>query len=115
MTMEQLRTQPAFEWPELPPSLATSGRTARRFGALAGAWWRLRHLPLIQRKTAADWQAVAERMQVATERLCADNGVVFDIRGALPPAGSVIVANHLSYVDTLALPSLLPSTCIAKR
>src|SRR3954464_2988649 len=98
MTIEQLRTQPAFEWPQWPPSLATSGRTARRFGALAGAWWRLRHLPLIQRNTPAGGRAGAERMQVTTERLCADNGVVFEIRGARPPAGSVIVANHLSYV-----------------
>jgi 1-acyl-sn-glycerol-3-phosphate acyltransferase len=39
---------------------------------------------------------------------------VIQIRGPRPPAGAVIVANHVSYVDTLVLPSLLPSTCIAK-
>jgi 1-acyl-sn-glycerol-3-phosphate acyltransferase len=115
MATEQLSTSPPVEWPVLPAPLAVTGRTARRFGALAGAWWRLRQEPLVTRRTAADWLAVAERLQEVTSRLCADNNVVFEVRGARPPAGSVIVANHLSYVDTLVLPSLLPSTCIAKR
>jgi 1-acyl-sn-glycerol-3-phosphate acyltransferase len=115
MAIEGLRSSlSALEWPTLPAPLAKGSRTARRLGALAATWWRLRGLSG-DRRGGADWQAVAEHLRAATAHLCAENGVVFDIRGARPPAGSVIVANHVSYVDTLVLPSLLPSTCIAKR
>lgn len=33
----------------------------------------------------------------------------------MPEGPVIMVANHVSYVDTLVLPSLTPSTCIAKR
>jgi lyso-ornithine lipid O-acyltransferase len=78
---------------------------ARRGTALASAWWWVRR----QRADAA----VA--LQAVARRLCAGNGLEIQRRGPLPPEGCVVVANHLSYVDALVVPSLVPCTCIAKR
>lgn len=115
MAIEELRSSlSALEWPSWPGPLATSGRTAQRFGTLAATLWRLRRVSGL-RRTRAEWMSVASTLQEVTEHLCARNGIEFDIRGARPPAGAVIVANHVSYVDTLVLPSLLPATCVAKR
>jgi 1-acyl-sn-glycerol-3-phosphate acyltransferase len=116
MAMEELRTSlSGLEWPTWPRPIATTGRTARRFGALAATWWRLRGAEAPESSTASAWRSAAARLQAVTAHLCAENGVVFDIRGERPPAGAVVVANHVSYVDTLVLPSLVASTCIAKR
>jgi 1-acyl-sn-glycerol-3-phosphate acyltransferase len=113
MALDAIRSLlPPFELPLLP-GVAATGRTARRFGTLAAAWLRLRRTSGL-RTNAAEWREVAERLQAVTAHLCAKNGVVMDLRGPRPPAGAIIVANHVSYVDTLVLPSLLPSTCIAK-
>jgi 1-acyl-sn-glycerol-3-phosphate acyltransferase len=113
MALDAIRSLlPPLELP-VPAALATCSRAARRFGTLAATWARL--LRVSGRRTSpAEWRAVAGRLQAVTMHLCAKNGVVIEVRGPRPPAGAVIVANHVSYVDTLVLPSLLPSTCIAK-
>lgn len=41
-------------------------------------------------------------------------GVRVTARGAPPPAGALIVSNHVSYVDILVLSSLLPVVFVAK-
>lgn len=92
----------------LREGLSASGRVARQIGAIGGAWWRMRNPP-------GDARQASEALQRVSARLCAENGLVLERRGALPPPGCVVVANHVSYVDTLVLPSLIPCTCIAKR
>jgi 1-acyl-sn-glycerol-3-phosphate acyltransferase len=115
MAIDQPRSVlPSLEWPRLPAPVAMSARTLRRFGALASTWFRLRKVGGT-RTNAAEWREVAGRLQAVAAHLCTKNDVRFDLRGPPPPRGCIIVANHVSYVDTLVLPSLLPCTCIAKR
>lgn len=47
-------------------------------------------------------------------RACVEHGVRVDARGPAPPAGCVLVANHLSYVDPLLLAGLAPCVAIGK-
>jgi 1-acyl-sn-glycerol-3-phosphate acyltransferase len=42
-------------------------------------------------------------------------GVELEVRGPLPIPGSLIVANHRSYLDAVALGALVPTTFLAKR
>ncbi len=58
--------------------------------------------------------ASAQAFQSVAHQLCRSHGIDVVSRGPCPPPGSVLVANHVSYIDALVLPSLLPSTCIAK-
>jgi 1-acyl-sn-glycerol-3-phosphate acyltransferase len=94
---------------EILDALAVPGRVGRRVAALGSAWWRVRGLGRV-----TDPGAAALAFHAAAARLSRDNGIVIERRGAQPPAGCVVVANHVSYVDTMVLPALLPCTCIAK-
>jgi 1-acyl-sn-glycerol-3-phosphate acyltransferase len=89
---------------------------ARRLSALARSWWQI-HEPwrLKRRPGPADLHTTALSLRSVTARLCADNGLDVETRGPRPPAGCILVANHLSYIDTLVLPSLVHGTVIAKR
>ena len=65
-------------------------------------------------------RAVGERFGVAMLHLFMRFGAwVFGVRvftqGPLPPRGSLIVANHRSYLDAVALASVTPTTFLAKR
>jgi len=94
---------------ELLEGLAGPGRIVRRIAFIGRTWWGMRDAP-------ADRGAASVKLQRVAARICAENGiVVVDRRGPLPPPGCVVVANHISYVDTLVLPSLMPCTCIAKQ
>jgi 1-acyl-sn-glycerol-3-phosphate acyltransferase len=60
------------------------------------------------------------RLGAATCRLWARGtirilGVRFTVEGPLPPAGSFVVSNHVSWVDILLLASVYPSNFIAKK
>lgn len=113
MALEQLQPQETILDRQTLSNSPTMGRAVHGFSAFAETWWRLQQLPVIDRRTPADWQVVGQRLQAVTARWRADSGVTFEVRGARPPAGAVIVANHLDGVDTLVLPSLLPCTCVA--
>jgi 1-acyl-sn-glycerol-3-phosphate acyltransferase len=93
---------------ELPEALTFPARLAARVGGLGALWWRLRD------HSNAHPLARAEALRATVADLCAANGVVIERRGAVPPPGSLVVANHVSYVDTIAVPSVMPCTCIAK-
>jgi 1-acyl-sn-glycerol-3-phosphate acyltransferase len=73
------------------------------------AWWRVRN------EDIAGLTAASQALHRMAARLSADNGLVIERRGPVPPPGCVVVSNHVSYVDTLVVPGLMPCTCIAKR
>lgn len=91
-------------------------RVPRRLGDLAvrcaeprGVPWQGAPITPEQRLLAA------KRVQKLAVGLCRSHGVTIDVQGVLPNQPVVVVANHVSYVDTLVLPSLMPTTCVAKK
>lgn len=85
-------------------------RLATRVGSLASACWAVRREPV-----GDDDRERAERLGALARRLCERHDVAISVIGGEPRAGSVIVANHLSYADALVLPRLAPAACVAKR
>jgi 1-acyl-sn-glycerol-3-phosphate acyltransferase len=62
-----------------------------------------------------DSLARAARLTFMAQQLCAVHGVRVHVTGAMPRSPSVLVANHVSYLDPLAILSLLPASALAKR
>ena len=91
-------------------------RVPRRLGELAVRCAEPRTVawPCAPRTPEQRLQA-AQRAQKLAAGLCRSHGVTIDVQGVLPEQPVVVVANHVSYVDTLVLPSLLPTTCVAKK
>lgn len=86
-------------------------RLGKRVSAITAACWATQR----ERLDEADGHARAERLRTLATRLCERHAIEVRVIGAEPPPGSVIVANHLSYADTLVLPRLVTATCVAKR
>jgi lyso-ornithine lipid O-acyltransferase len=92
--------------------LADYRRTIRRgsiflAGALRGLW-RHRHLPPnASRAQCAEW------LHEACARTLHAIDVQLDVEGQLPTRG-LIVSNHLSYVDIVALSATLPCVFVSK-
>lgn len=49
------------------------------------------------------------------ETMCAMHGIEVHLRGDLPRGPAILVANHISYLDPLAIMSVVPSLGIAKH
>jgi lyso-ornithine lipid O-acyltransferase len=60
-------------------------------------------------------RARALRMKWLCENVCAVHGLEVRATGEIPVGPCAIVANHLSYLDPLAIASLVPLTAIAKE
>jgi 1-acyl-sn-glycerol-3-phosphate acyltransferase len=56
----------------------------------------------------------AERLQRVAGELCQVHGFQLRVEGVLPNRPAILVANHVSYVDAMALAALQPCTIIAK-
>ena len=57
----------------------------------------------------------AHDMQWIAENICAMHGVAVDIRGPIPDSPCLLVANHVGYLDPLAIAGALPCVAIAKQ
>ncbi|MEM7447402.1 MAG: lysophospholipid acyltransferase family protein [Myxococcota bacterium] len=60
-------------------------------------------------------QEKARRLSWVTENMCALHGIQVVCEGSVPDGPVVVASNHLSYIDPLAICSLLPCVPIAKR
>lgn len=49
------------------------------------------------------------------ENMCAMHGIEVRLRGAVPRGPAILVANHISYLDPLAIMSVVPTLAIAKH
>ncbi len=56
----------------------------------------------------------AQHMRWVAENLCAIHGIRISSRGMIPKGPAVYVANHLSYIDPLAVLSAVPAHAVAK-
>ncbi len=54
-------------------------------------------------------------MQEIARRVCSLHGVKVEVRGPIPSQPCLLVANHLGYLDPIAIGSVTPSVAIAKR
>jgi 1-acyl-sn-glycerol-3-phosphate acyltransferase len=57
----------------------------------------------------------AARLRWIAENLCALHGVKIEVHGAIPDGPCALVANHVSYLDPVAILSQVAATAIAKR
>lgn len=87
------------------------GLGLRRLGRMAGI---LRGLAG-PRSPVEGPEAGARRLSSAARAVCASHGITVELRGSLPRAPAVLVANHLSYLDPLLVAGVLPVAPIAKR
>jgi lyso-ornithine lipid O-acyltransferase len=91
------------------------GLAARRFGSLAAEIATLllgdtRSLP----SGAAGVRARASVLHGGAGRLCRTHGFEVVVRGEVPIRPVILVANHLSYIDPVALASVVPCAAVAK-
>jgi 1-acyl-sn-glycerol-3-phosphate acyltransferase len=63
---------------------------------------------------AAQIKARAHRLREVCVELLAIHGIDVQVSGALPDSPSLLISNHLSYVDALVVCSLLPLQPLAK-
>ncbi len=105
--------------PRLVAGPATLGRSSRRltrtcmFMVDVGTHVRRRLRPL------TDGLETSRRQQgfisFAAENFCSLQGVDLQLSGELPRGPSLLVANHVSYLDPLMIMSVVPSLAIAKQ
>jgi 1-acyl-sn-glycerol-3-phosphate acyltransferase len=63
----------------------------------------------------ADASSRARRLSWVAEQMCALHGVDVIVRGRVPTEPCVLVANHLSYLDPVAILTHAPALAVAKR
>jgi 1-acyl-sn-glycerol-3-phosphate acyltransferase len=69
----------------------------------------------LRRSAPATAMARAERLQELCGLVCELHRVEVELRGVLPDRPSIVVANHLGYIDPMVLCALMPLSPIAKR
>jgi len=79
------------------------------------AWRALRSVVELRRNGPSGARARAERLQELCGLICELHRVDVELRGALPDQPSIVVANHLGYIDPMVLCALMPLSPIAKR
>jgi lyso-ornithine lipid O-acyltransferase len=93
-------SRPASALPPLPPG--------------PPAWRVFRALVELRRAGPSEAQAKALRLAELCRILCDLHQIDVEVRGELPASPSILVANHLGYIDPLVLCSLLPLSPVAK-
>ncbi|MEM7156345.1 MAG: lysophospholipid acyltransferase family protein [Myxococcota bacterium] len=77
-------------------------------------WVRERHrFPTTE--ITSDLPRRARDMQWIAENICAMHGVSVDVSGPVPQEPCLLAANHLGYLDPLAIATTLPCVAIAKQ
>jgi 1-acyl-sn-glycerol-3-phosphate acyltransferase len=100
---------------ETPAALA---RSSRRLGRATRLTLEvMSHTRQLFPRGAGEFDQAEERLEHLNwlaRNMCAIHGIRVLHRGPVPASGSVIVANHLGYLDPVALESVAPAVAIAK-
>lgn len=109
---------------EVAPARGGGPSSAAGPGVLSGAApqaWRvlralveLRQGVELRRAGPAELQQKALRLRELCRMVCDMHRIEIEVRGQLPEAPVIVVANHLGYIDPVVLCSLLPISPIAK-
>jgi 1-acyl-sn-glycerol-3-phosphate acyltransferase len=78
------------------------------------AWRVFRALVELRRAGPSQAPERAARLAELCRIVCEMHQIVVEVRGELPASPSIIVANHLGYIDPLVLCSLMPLSPVAK-
>jgi lyso-ornithine lipid O-acyltransferase len=97
----------------LLPDDAPSARVTRSPSG-PPAWQVFRALVALRHTAPAELQEKAGRLRELCRMVCDLHRIQVEVRGELPRAPAIIVANHLGYIDPVVLCSLLPLSPIAK-
>jgi 1-acyl-sn-glycerol-3-phosphate acyltransferase len=97
--------------PNTDERAAPIGLGLRRLGSMAAI---LRDLAGLG-STVESPEAAARRLSSVARAVCASHGIAVELRGLLPRAPAVLVANHLSYIDPLLVAGVLSLAPIAKH
>jgi lyso-ornithine lipid O-acyltransferase len=101
--------------PPAPRPAPTTATGSQRQPAGSPAWRALRSVMALRRAAPEGTQERAARLKELSGLICELHGIEVDVRGTLPEQPSIIVANHLGYIDPVVLCALLPMSPIAKR
>jgi 1-acyl-sn-glycerol-3-phosphate acyltransferase len=101
---------------ELGPlgSVAIQAPPGRRGLSAPPAWQVFRALVELRRIAPTELHSKAARLVELCRMVCDLHRIQVEVRGELPSSPSIIVANHLGYIDPVVLCSLLPLSPIAK-
>lgn len=73
------------------------------------------HLARSARTSPLSIRGRSRRLGWMAEQMCAVHGIDVVVRGPRPPEAAVLVANHMSYIDAVAVLAHAPAMPIAKR
>lgn len=95
---------------------ANGARILSKLTRTVGASWRASRLA--HGAAHGDPVDFSRSRAYAYQQLCREfcriHNVTLDVEGQVPPSGSILVANHLSYIDPLVIGSLCPLIAISK-
>jgi lyso-ornithine lipid O-acyltransferase len=94
---------------------ATVGRTGRRLTRASFLVFETLAAEVRREGSSGDRLERARRLRWAAENLCALHGIRVICRGKIPSGACALVANHVSYLDPLAILAQVAATAIAKR
>jgi 1-acyl-sn-glycerol-3-phosphate acyltransferase len=113
-------TKPSRRRPKLPAEDGTMTairtlRAGRRLTVLAAStWWAIRKLRRARRASGDCPHQAARHGNAWARRVVRALGVELVVQGAPPPGPHLLLANHRSYVDILAILSQHPCAFLAK-
>ena len=96
-----------------PPTAMLDGARRRQSGPPA---WRLfRSLVELHQAGPIEARAQAQHLGELCRLVCEMHRLQIEVHGTLPETPSIVVANHLGYIDPVVLCSLIPLSPIAKN
>src|SRR5689334_14587078 len=87
---------------------------ARSLQAGPPAWRLFRAIVELKQFGPVDPRERAARLRELCRLFCEIHQIQVEVRGKLPETPSIVVANHLGYIDPVVLCSLIPLSPIAK-